>query len=185
MNTRLSAVFITGALMIAGVRTTSLVSGQPTASQPTSLLKSAVYQHNKAVLDINREKYKTRYEANDYAIDGKYRFALADLNDDGLLDALVYFDNPVYCGSGGCVMQIYRGTRTGFEFVSSSTITVLPIRLLTEKRYGWKTLIVGSGNTGNVLMRFSGSRYPANPSLQPKASQSNLDSSVTVSDWTK
>jgi len=136
-------------------------------------------------LDSNRQKYGGRYEAAEYIVDGKYKSVLVDLNDDNLADAIVLFDYPDVCGTGGCNLEIYRGTKNGFAFLSGSTITLPPIRVTSEKRYGWKTLIVFSGGTGNVLLRFNGSRYALNPSLQPKAEQSDIKGAVTVLDQEK
>jgi len=143
-------------------------------------LRDAIYKHNKTVLEINRDKYGTRLQPEDFVVDNTYRSAKVDLNDDKIEDAIVLFDATGECGSGGCSMEVYRGTKTGFDFVSSSTITFTPIRVATERRYGWKTLVVVSGGTGTVLLRFNGSRYPLNPSLQPKATKSEIDSATVV-----
>ncbi len=147
-------------------------------------LRDVIYQHNKAVLDSSRVKYGARHTADDYNIDGKYKAAFVDLNDDGLVDALVLFDAPEYCGSGGCRLEIYHGTKTGFAFLSGSTITREPIYLLSEKRYGWHSIsvfIAGGGvDEGQVIMRFNGSKYPLNPSLQPKAKKNELKDARTL-----
>jgi hypothetical protein len=143
-------------------------------------LRDAIYQHNKTVLETNRAKFGGLLQPADYVIDNTYRKARVDLNDDKIEDAIVLFDSPGQCGSGGCNMEIYKGTKTGFEFVSGSTITFSPIRVGSERLYGWKTLIVLSGGTGTVLLRFNGSRYPLNPSLQPKATKSQIDSATIV-----
>ena len=131
-------------------------------------------------MDSRRDKNGACYEAKDYVIDGRYKSAVVDLNDDKITDAIVLFDAPESCGSGGCHLEIYRGTKTGFQFLSGSTITFPPIRVASEKRFGWKTLIVFSGGTGNVLLRFNGSRYPLNPSQQPKATQAQISTASTV-----
>jgi len=143
-------------------------------------LRDAVYQHNKVVLDIARAKDGARVEAEDFVTDGKYRSAFVDLNDDTIADAIVLFDAAGFCGTGGCNLEFYRGTKTGLEFLSGSTISIPPIRVTSEKQYGWKTLIVSSGGTGTVLLRFNGSRYPLNPSLQPKATRAQINAALTV-----
>jgi len=109
-----------------------------------------------------------------------FRHVLVDLNQDGTLDAIVLLQGPDWCGSGGCDMLVFRGTSKGFRFVSGSTITFPPIRVLAEKRHGWSTLVVRSGGTGDVLMRFDGRRYPLNPSLQPKTTRSEIGKSTLV-----
>ena len=143
-------------------------------------LRKAIYQHNKVVLDISRDKYGARHQAEDYVIDNKYKFALLDLNDDKIAEAIVLFDAPDSCGTGGCKLEIYRGTKSGFQLLSSSTITLSPIRVTSEKRYGWRTLIVLSGGTGNVLLRFNGSKYPLNPSQQPTANPLQINSAIVL-----
>ena len=97
-----------------------------------------------------------------------------DLNGDGRADAIVLLTGK-WCGSGGCNMLIFRGAETGFSFVSESTITQEPLMVLPETKHGWHTLVVMSGGTGNVLMRFDGHRYPSNPSVQPKASSTQVE----------
>jgi hypothetical protein len=82
-----------------------------------------------------------------------------------------------YCGSGGCSFAIFKGTKSRYSLVSSSTITVPPIRFTEEKSYGWKTLIVNSGGTGTVELRFNGSRHPLNPSMQQRASSQQVAAS--------
>ena len=103
-----------------------------------------------------------------------FRHALVDLNGDDVLDAVVLLTDKDWCGSGGCTMLVLRGTKTRFTLVSSSTITFEPIRISEEVAYGWRTLVVFSKGTGDVLMRFNGSRYPLNPSLQRKATPSQI-----------
>ncbi len=101
-----------------------------------------------------------------------FRHALVELNGDGQPDAIVLLQGTEWCGSGGCTMLVFRGTANGgFGFVSRSTITYEPIRLLPERTKGWNTLVVYSKGKGDVLMRFDGTRYPLNPSLQPKATR--------------
>jgi hypothetical protein len=109
-----------------------------------------------------------------------FRHALTDLNGDGRADAVVLLQGRNWCGSGGCTMLIFRGTNGGFAFVSGSTITREPIRISTDKRKGWKTLIVYSKSKGDVLMRFNGKRYPLNPSSQPKATPEQVHAAHIV-----
>jgi hypothetical protein len=113
-----------------------------------------------------------------------YKYALVDLNDDGVGDAVVLITDHQYCGSGGCSLVIFQGVAGGFKLVSSSTITREPILLLPEKRYGWHTLSVliagGGGEPGQVIMRFNGIKYPFNPSMQPRAKSNLLKGAKTL-----
>jgi hypothetical protein len=105
-----------------------------------------------------------------------FRWALADLNDDGRDDAIVLLSGPKYCGSGGCTMLVFRGTERGFTLVSASTIVMAPIRVSAKSVEGWRSLIVYSKEKGEVVLHFSGSGYPANPTLQPAAGRAELES---------
>ena len=142
-------------------------------------LYDAIYQHHKLILDISRKNYGAKYSAEDYEVKNKYEFSLFDLNGDGVQDAIVLFNNSEYCGSGGCTMEIYRGIKGRFKFISRSTITNPPIRALPEKHYGWRSLIVSS-RRGSVLMRFNGNKYPLNPSLQSIATPAQLKLAKTI-----
>ena len=98
-----------------------------------------------------------------------YEYALTDLDGDRHPDAVVLIHDRLFCGSGGCAMVIFRSTTRGFKLVSSSTITNEPILVLPVARFGWRTLVVTAKGEGAVIMRFNGSRYPLNPTMQGKA----------------
>jgi len=120
---------------------------------------------------------KKHHQIEDNESAPKYQYSLIDLNGDGQDDAIVLITDDEYCGSGGCNLNIYRGTRKEFKFVSNSTISKPPIRLLNNLSHGWKSIIVFSGGTGNVVLKFNGKKYPLNPSMQPKATEDQLKSS--------
>jgi hypothetical protein len=113
-----------------------------------------------------------------------YTYALADLNGDGQLDAVVMMSDRDYCGSGGCSLGVLRGTKKSFVFVSESSISNEPIRVLRESRQGWKSLSVsvsgGGAQPGEAIMRFNGKRYPRNPSVQPLAKAADLAGATTL-----
>jgi hypothetical protein len=98
-----------------------------------------------------------------------FEYGLTDLDGDGRADAVVLLLGSNWCGSGGCNMLVFHGTTEGFKLVSESTVTNDPIRVSPKIVKGWHTLIVMSNGKGDVLMRFNGKRYPANPSMQPLA----------------
>ena len=113
-----------------------------------------------------------------------FDYALVDLNDDGVLDAIVLLTEPRYCGSGGCSMVVLRGTGDGFRVLSSSSITRAPVVVLPEKRHGWRTFTVsvagGGVKAGPVLMRFNGARYPNNPTMAPLATPRQIEGGTSL-----
>jgi hypothetical protein len=101
-----------------------------------------------------------------------HQTALIDLNGDGRQDALVLLENPMYfCGTGGCTMLVFKGTPSGFEFVSSSSLIRGPLLVSETNTHGWRDLIVEVSGGGmapkHVAMKFTGSEYPSNPSTLP------------------
>lgn len=112
--------------------------------------------------------------------DQPFRYSVIDLDGNHGSDALVLMSGPDWCGSGGCTLLVFREVRGNFRLVSRSTVAEPPIRVLSEVSHGWKTLIVYSKGRGNVLLRFDGSRYPLNPSLQPLATQTQVQASAVA-----
>ncbi|MCP3697795.1 MAG: hypothetical protein GY920_04450 [Aliivibrio sp.] len=98
----------------------------------------------------------------------------ADLNGDGLKDALVFLKGMQWCGSGGCTLMIFENLGDSYQLVSKSSVTSTPISVAKTKTNGWKDLIVWSRGSGQVLMKFNGDKYPHNPSLEPLASKSQM-----------
>jgi hypothetical protein len=114
----------------------------------------------------------------------RFEYALADLNGDGRLDAIVLVRGQEWCGSGGCAMWIFQGTSQGFVFVSGSTIASPPIRMANARTNGWHDLIVSTAisaaTLGEVVLHFNGDRYPLNPSLQPHATPAEIRNTKTL-----
>lgn len=102
-----------------------------------------------------------------------YRYARTDLNDDGYEDAVVLLKGD-FCGSAGCTLLVFVGSKTGLKLLSSSTISNEPIGMLNERIHDWRTLLVTSRGVGPVLMRFDGAKYPLNPSMQTPATKEQV-----------
>lgn len=106
----------------------------------------------------------------------RFRHASVNLNGDREPDAIVLLLGPNWCGSGGCTLLVLKAHKGTFTLVSSTSVTLEPIRQASEQRHGWSSLVVHSRGRGEVLLRFDGKTYPSNPSLQPVASKSQLAS---------
>jgi hypothetical protein len=113
-----------------------------------------------------------------------FEYALFDLNGDGVPDAIVRLTARTWCGSGGCTMLILRGKAQGYTPMAKATIAQEPIKVSPETLHGWHTLLVpvrGSGVQPDfALMRFDGTAYPRNPSVQPLASADQVAAAATL-----
>ncbi len=101
-----------------------------------------------------------------------HKTAQIDLNGDGHQDALVLLQNPMYyCGTGGCTMLVFKGTKSGFEFISRSSLIRGPVLVSDTTTHGWRDLIVEVSGGGiapkQVALKYTGSKYPLNPSMLP------------------
>jgi putative lipoprotein len=112
--------------------------------------------------------YLAKTGADPQSID-PHQTALIDLNGDGHQDALVLLQNPMYfCGTGGCTLLVLKGTKSGFQFVSRSTLIRSPVLVSETKNHGWRDLVVEVSGGGiapkRVALKFTGRKYPLNPS---------------------
>ena len=115
----------------------------------------ATAQLEKAISDVTKD-------------DSTYQLAYADLNRDGIDDALVLLEGSNWCGSGGCTLLVFEGIENGnFKLNSKSTVASATIYVIEQDSTGWSDLSVYSKGTGQVMMKWGGSNYPSNPSLQP------------------
>lgn len=101
-----------------------------------------------------------------------YTSALVDLRDNGHLDAIVYVNDPQWCGSGGCTTLILSPSGSSYELLTKITMTRLPIRVLETTTKGWHDLgvfVAGGGVSPGyeAKLSFDGKTYPSNPSMPP------------------
>ncbi len=146
MKKQLLVVALAG-LFLAGCQTTTALV--PEKVEATPQLQKAIHNYTKGAA-------------------ADYKVAYADLNNDGIQDSIVLLEGTEWCGSGGCTMLVYEGLPSGdYKLASSSTVASAPIYVLEQTSKGWSDLSVYSTGKGQVVMKWGGSGYPANPSLQP------------------
>jgi putative lipoprotein len=126
---------------------------------------------------VNESKFKdalgSYLAAQNESIDNtKYQIETIDLNDNGYDDALVLLTGPMWCGTGGCTLLIFEGLKDSARFVSDSSLVRGPITVSTSRTKGWRDLVIkvsgGGAVPGKVALKFDGSKYPLNPSNQPR-----------------
>jgi putative lipoprotein len=113
-----------------------------------------------------------------------HQIALVDLNGDGQKDALILLQSPYWCGSGGCTMLVFKGTKSGYKFVSRSTLIRGPVLVSTSKTRGWRELVVevsgGGAPSKRVALKFDGRKYPLNPSTKRALPTGTPEGGTTV-----
>lgn len=100
--------------------------------------------------------------------DVSFQAAFADLNNDGINDGIVLLEGTNWCGSGGCTLLVFEGLDNGsYKLASKSTVASAPVYVLEATSHGWSDLSVYTSGKGQVILKWGGSNYPSNPSLQP------------------
>lgn len=92
-----------------------------------------------------------------------YEHGSADLNSDGHLEHFVLIRHRSFCGSGGCSAVIFDHSG---KVINRLTLVKKPVLLTDSYQNGWQDFIVWS-NGAYRSMRFNGTSYPSNPSVEP------------------
>ncbi len=163
-HTLILSAFVVLALSACGSSRTSRDSG-PLLPFPEELASP-----NNEVL---RRAVKDYLKRSGAPVSSHYEFKRADLNGDGLEDALVLFKNPFghWCGTHGCTMLIMKAGLEHFTAVNIIKPIRPPLYISRIKTNGWKDLIIRvsgrAGTTKNVALHFDGRRYPTDPERLP------------------
>jgi putative lipoprotein len=93
-----------------------------------------------------------------------YGYAFVDLNDDGRDEALVWFQDSEWCGTGGCPLTVFVERRSRWKPLSTTLVTRPPVKLLPTRTNGWHDIGVrqaggGIGKPYEGRLRFNGRRY--------------------------
>ena len=153
----------TGALQGDNVRPVQLGrTAQPGAAQ-TSVLGPV----NDAALQRAIENYRINKKRQR----GPVQIAGADLNGDGVAEAVVLFSGKDWCTKTGCSLGIFQSDQYGYRVVSRTVRVKAPIVISPEQSNGWRDLLVSTGGAGSaplrrIKLRFSGSGYARNAMLE-------------------
>jgi hypothetical protein len=97
----------------------------------------------------------------------------ADLDGDGVDEAIAYLSGPYWCGSGGCGAYVLKAAGDTYQVVTETSVTQLPIGVLPTSSNGWRDLYVsvsgGGMAAGTVALKFDGKTYPDNPTVDTVA----------------
>lgn len=92
----------------------------------------------------------------------KFKLFEYNINDDPKNEIFVGLSGPYFCGSGGCTVLLMSANG---ELITKFTVVDYPITIANTQTKGWKDLVLTS-NGKDHLMKFNGTKYPSNPSIQ-------------------
>ncbi len=126
---------------------------------------------NSALRPLNRvavDKGIARYVINKRKKSGSYESAGADLDGDGVPEALVYFTDEQWCGVTGCALVVFRKDARGYRAISRTIRVRPPVLVEAGATNGWRNLIVATGGAGvplkSVILKFDNAKYTKNAS---------------------
>ncbi|UZD21336.1 hypothetical protein [Algoriphagus halophytocola] len=126
----------------------------PSSSMATAaIVKESLQRKFKADIEKNiLEKEARKFVQFEY-----------DLNADGTNEILVGLVGPYFCGSGGCTQFVmdHEG-----KIITTFTVSDYPVVIDKNKTNGWNDLFIRSDGEYRII-KFDGSSYPSNPSLEP------------------
>ncbi|MGI9383220.1 MAG: hypothetical protein ACR2PO_08695 [Methyloligellaceae bacterium] len=113
------------------------------------------------------------YRINKKRAESAYRLVGADLDGDGVPEAIVLFEGDDWCRATGCSMAIFKLGQRGYRPAFRTVRVKPPVMISRTVSSGWRDLIVWTGGAGTapkrrVLLKYSGSSYPRNAMLEPE-----------------
>ncbi len=131
------------------------------------------------------ERAIENYRINKNRAKGPYKLRGADLNGDGVAEALVLFEGKDWCKTTGCSLAIFQAAARGYKPVFRTVRVKPPVIVAHRESRGWRELIVMSGGgrapLRRVVLRFSRQGYPRNAMLEPEVPPDRLiDGDVAI-----
>lgn len=162
-------LFISTALVLLIFATIAIsqTSIKPTITKNVGFEKTRNSPLEKAIViaaGINSEDDRTT----------RYYYNYIDLNGDGVNEVLVYIFEGHFCGTGGCDAYLFVKKRSRYVLRNHFEPVRNPIIVSENKTKGWNDLIFFNSGGGIVpgyysLVRFDGTTYPSNPTIEDQA----------------
>lgn len=71
---------------------------------------------------------------------GRYVYSRIDLNGDGRDEVFVYLLGSIFCGTGGCTLQLFTESTDGYALVSQFSVSRTPVIVSATTTGGWNDL---------------------------------------------
>ena len=165
MQMRVSAAIVAAAfLATSGCSGNSEREAKPVEAQAAGSL---------AARPADREEDIRHFLLQEYPDAAPMQYALAwhDLDGDGADEAIVHVVSSYFCGTGGCNTLVLTPAGPMWSKVAEISVSRTPVTVLDSSTNGWKDITVavggGGGASGNALLKFDGTAYPDNPTVEP------------------
>jgi hypothetical protein len=118
----------------------------------------------------------------------RYTWSRVDLNGDGRTELIAQVVGPMFCGTGGCPLLIFREPSPGkLQLVTQMSLFKDPLIVTERRHHGWKDLItrvrLDAGNSYYAELPYDGRTYPANPSVAPAMPLHRPESGTAYLQW--
>jgi hypothetical protein len=136
-------------------------------------LSSIEYICSETQRDIKLEKALIReFLLDKYQDRARYYYNKIDLDDDGKPEIFAYLVGSSFCGTGGCSAAIFKEKKNNYYLLAKFSIVKNPVIISDSKTKGYKDIIMNVYGGGIVpffaRLKYDGTTYPSNPSIQPK-----------------
>jgi hypothetical protein len=136
-------------------------------------LSSIEYICSETQRDIKLEKALIReFLLDKYQDRARYYYNKIDLDDDGKSEIFAYLVGSSFCGTGGCSAAIFKEKKNNYYLLARFSIVKNPVIISDSKTKGYKDIIMNVYGGGIVpffaRLKYDGTTYPSNPSIQPK-----------------
>jgi hypothetical protein len=114
-----------------------------------------------------------------------YFYAPVDLDGQEPPELIVHVAGPMVCGTGGCNTMVFERGEHGLRLVTTISVTRPPIVVAETSTHGWRDLVVQVSGGGivpghAVRLRYDGSTYPANPTLESARLEGEVEGEVAI-----
>jgi hypothetical protein len=136
-------------------------------------LSSIEYICSETQRDIKLEKALIReFLLDKYQDRARYYYNKIDIDDDGKPEIFAYLVGSSFCGTGGCSAAIFKEKKNNYYLLARFSIVKNPVIISDSKTKGYKDIIMNVYGGGIVpffaRLKYDGTTYPSNPSIQPK-----------------
>ncbi len=168
--------------------TTPAANPAPTEEIPVDDARYDTRTNNIATSEIVRNALTKNIFKNDLstieASQRKFIMYEIDLNGDTNKEIFVGFKGSYFCGTGGCSAYLLKSDGS---IITNFTVTEYPIIIGPMATKGWLDLTIISGGAEPTLhqIKWDGTNYPGNPSVQPKITVKPPNDMPRALDWRK